>query len=329
MANIKEKAASFFMKAKLKAKEAAPTAMIFGGTGLLIGAGVWACVKTATRVEGVLDEHNQTMADLREIRQRIADGEEIKRPNGEPYTMDTYKKTVTARYIETGKQMFRIYIGPVSMAAAGAILIGVGTKTINNRRIASAVDAMATRQALKDYRQRVRDDVGEEHEKELFYNAAKQIVTEEVIDPETGEMVTKSETKPVTKGAKTDDVYCYIFDELNAPNTWNKHPGYNFMFLMQMQNTANEYLRTHGAITLYDVLKQLGMRDIPAETMTLGWLVDNPTGYGDGYVDFGICPLGDYDDVGCFKGGTPNYVLNFNCDGDIQVALKMKQEKGR
>ena len=297
MANIKEKAASFFMKAKLKAKEAAPTAMIFGGTGLLIGAGVWACVKTATRVEGVLDEHNQTMADLREIRQRIADGEEIKRP--------------------------------VSMAAAGAILIGVGTKTINNRRIASAVDAMATRQALKDYRQRVRDDVGEEHEKELFYNAAKQIVTEEVIDPETGEMVTKSETKPVTKGAKTDDVYCYIFDELNAPNTWNKHPGYNFMFLMQMQNTANEYLRTHGAITLYDVLKQLGMRDIPAETMTLGWLVDNPTGYGDGYVDFGICPLGDYDDVGCFKGGTPNYVLNFNCDGDIQVALKMKQEKGR
>lgn len=328
--DLKVKAATAFTKLKLGAKEKSPKLMIFGGAVALVGAGVWACKQTATKLEGVIDEHNENMEILRDMRKKLADGEEVTLPNGKIYTEEQYKKGVASQYIQTGGRILYTYRGPIILGAVGLGLVFGGAKILDTRYVKKATEAYVAREALKEYRQRVRDDVGEEHEKELFFNAAKQAVAEELIDPETGELVTKNETKLMARKPKDDsDIYTYIFDECNVPTTWSKHPGYNYSFLVQMQNTANDYLKTHGAITLYDVLKQLGFRDIPAETMTLGWMIDNPTGYGDGIVDFGICPVGDYDDIGFFKGGSPDYLLNFNCDGDIQAAMRVKQARDK
>ena len=324
---FKEKIAHGATKAKLGAKEAAPKLMIFGGVGLIVAAGVWACKKTRTELDGVLAQHKEQLEALHEVREDLKNGKEVKLPDGSLYTEDKLKKHIAYTYWQTFLRLCKVYGLPVAMAVCGITSIGFGTKIIDDRRIAAAAETYAVSEAYKEYRKRVRDELGEEAEEALFKNAKKEFVSEETTDPETGEVKTESKGELICKKIDGDlDIYTYIFDECNAPNSWSKNPGYNYQFLIGMQNNANEYLKRHGAITLYEVLKSLGMRDIPADTMTLGWMIDNPTGYGDGFVDFGITKLGVHDDVGFYLGGTPDYKLVFNCDGDIQAAMKIAQK---
>lgn len=323
---LKEKVAYGATKTKLRAQEAAPKLMIFGGVGLIIAAGVWACKKTRNELDEVLEQHREQLKELREVREDIKNGKEVKLVDGTVFTEDRLKKHVAYTYWQTFLRLCKVYGLPVAMAVCGITSVCFGAKIIDDRRIAAAAETYAVSEAYKQYRSRVKEEIGEEAEERLFKNARREIVSQETTDPETGEM--KTETKPelIASRDKTDlDVYTYIFDECNAPNSWSKHPGYNYQFLIGMQHNANEYLRSHGVITLYEVLKSLGMRDIPADAITLGWMIDNPTGYGDGFVDFGITKLDG--DVGFYRGGTPDYKLIFNCDGDVRAALKIAQAK--
>ena len=319
-------------KAKLKLKADSPKIMVIGGTISLFVAGVIACKKTAKELDAVLDQHNDIVSKLHDIKEAHNEGVEVTLPNGKDYTDDDYKQQLAFTYIRTGGRLIKVYALPLTLALLSVASILGGYKIIEGRHLAAVAEAYGLRETFKKYRERVADRFGKDVEQEIFVNGEKKLVTEEEIDPETGEVrqVTKDKVVAKRRNPEEIDVYTYIFDSANCPYSWDRHPGYNYQYLIQVQNQSNEYLQRHGCITLYEILKQLGFQDIPAETMSLGWMLDNPTGYGDGYVDFGICPIeNDYDDPGCFKGGLPDYLLNFNCDGDIQASLKLVQERKR
>lgn len=325
-----DKIAKGATKAGLKLKQASPKLMVIGGTITLIAAGVIACKKTATELDGVIDKHNETVKKLHEIRDAVRDGDEVTLPDGSEYTEETYKKHLAFTYIRTGGRIVKVYALPLTLALLSVCSILGGYKIIEGRHLAAVAEAYGIKETFKQYRGRVAERFGEEVEKEIFVNGEKKLVTEEEIDPETGEVKSVTKDTLVAKKPSHRDIYTYIFDECNCPHTWNRHPGYNYTYLMQIQNQANDYLQRHGSITLNEILKQLGFQDIPAEAMTLGWMLNNPTGYGDEIIDFGICPIeSDYNDVGCFKGGLPDYLLNFNCDGDIQASMLLVQEQKR
>lgn len=326
--NTGDKIVKASTKAGLKLKDASPKIMVIGGTIGLVAAGVIAVKKTINEYDAVIEQHNENLKKIKELRAAAQEGEEVLLPDGSEYTEDDYKKHLAFTYIRTGGKLIKVYAPALVLALLSVFSILKGYKIIEGRHLAAVAEAYGLRETFKKYRGRVAERFGEAVEQELFVDGEHQLITEEETDPETGE--TKNVTKDTLVAKRPPeecDVYSYIFDAANCPYTWNRHPGYNYQFLVQMQNQANDYLRRHGSITLNEVLKALGFQDIPAEAMTLGWMLDNPTGYGDNDVRFGICPLGDYDDVGCFKGGLPDYVLNFNCDGDIQASMKLVQEQ--
>lgn len=331
--SIKEKFLKKVTDVKLWGKANYPKLCVIGGVTILVGAGVYACVQTSKKMDAIKREHAENVQMVKDLKEKFDKGEEVVLENGEEYTKDTYQKQLFTAYATTAKAVIKTYAPPVALALLGTFLIFFGHNTTEKRYVKAAAESYMVHEAFRAYRDRVAERFGKQVEQEIFVNGEHKLVTEEETDPETGE--TKNVTKDTlvskkTKDSATQDIYCYIFDEANCPTTWERRPGWNYSFLIQMQHNANEYLRMHGAITLYEVLKQLGYTDIPADTMRLGWMIDNPTGYGDGFVDFGIANLsGTYDDVGCFSGGLPDYVLNFNCDGDIMSALKIKQERDK
>lgn len=326
---IKNFAAKTVTKTKLGLKANYPTIMVVGGTAMVIGAGVIGCVQTAKHMNDILDKHNERMEKCRELKEAIENGEDVELEEGKTATLDDIKKHKTAVVIGTVKEMTKTYAPAVALAILGVFLILAGNRANTKRYVAAAAEAYAATEAFHAYRDRVKDRFGKEVEEEIFTNGARHLMKEEEIDPETGEK--KETTKEVLYGGEcgsTKNLYQYIFDEANCPHTWSRHPGYNYNFLINTQNNANEYLKSHGSITLADVLKQLGYTDFEPECYKIGWMLNNPTGYGDNYVDFGICNTnGNYNDAGCFTGGLPDYMLNFNCDGDIVAAMMIAREQ--
>lgn len=325
--NTGDKIVKASTKAGLKLKDSSPKIMVIGGTVGLVVAGVIAVKKTIDEYDAVIEQHNENLKKIKDLRAAAQEGEEVLLPDGSEYTEDDYKKHLAFTYIRTGGRLIKVYAPALILALLSVFSILKGYKIIEGRHLAAVAEAYGLRETFKKYRGRVAERFGEAVEQELFVDGEHQLITEEETDPETGETKNVTKDKVVAKRPEECDVYTYIFDAANCPYSWNRNPGYNYQYLVSVQNQANDYLKRHGAITLYEILKQLGFQDIPAETMTIGWMLDNPTGYGDNYVDFGICPLGDYDDVGYFKGGLPDYLLNFNCDGDIQASMKLVQER--
>lgn len=325
--NTGDKIVKASTKAGLKLKDSSPKIMVIGGTVGLVVAGVIAVKKTIDEYDAVIEQHNENLKKIKDLRAAAQEGEEVLLPDGSEYTEDDYKKHLAFTYIRTGGRLIKVYAPALILALLSVFSILKGYKIIEGRHLAAVAEAYGLRETFKKYRGRVAERFGEAVEQELFVDGEHQLITEEETDPETGETKNVTKDKVVAKRPEECDVYTYIFDTANCPYSWNRNPGYNYQYLVSVQNQANDYLKRHGAITLYEILKQLGFQDIPAETMTIGWMLDNPTGYGDNYVDFGICPLGDYDDVGYFKGGLPDYLLNFNCDGDIQASMKLVQER--
>lgn len=98
--------------------------------------------------------------------------------------------------------------------------------------------------------------------------------------------------------------YCDVFDD-RCPE-WDRNPYYNVQYLCYMQMWCNETLRHDGFITLYEVLKRIGIpiRD-KAMAFKVGWIYDENNPIGDNYIDFGIKAKDDF------------VQLNFNVDGEI------------
>lgn len=319
--SIKEKFTKAIGKASLKLKAASPTILVVAGVAGLIGAGVVAC-KATLELEEIIDDHKEMTQKVKDAQDGLIDLKE-----GTEYTDEMAKKDIRTIYIQTGAKIIKVYGPSLILALLSVLSILGGHNILKKRHIAAVAEAYGVRQTLKEYRKRVANKLGDEAEKLLFVDGEKRLITEEFVDEETGEV--KSVTKDVIVGNKKtnyNDPYCFIFDECNAVHTWSRTPGYNYSFLINQQNWANDYLRTHGFITLNQVLVALGLEET-SEGMTIGWMIDNPNGYGDNYVDFGIVHGDNMDDPGCFSGGIPDYILNFNCDGDIQKPLAEKQAK--
>lgn len=333
--NIKQSLTRLGSNIKLSAKANYPKWMVIGGTLILVGASIGACIKTYKELPKVLDAHKEMLSKVKDLKKAHDEGAEIKLPDNEKYTKESYQRHVFCTYMSTGGKIVKIYALPFALALLGVVLIFKGHSTTQKRYLAAAAEGYAISEAFKNYRGRVVDRYGQAVEEELFMNGERKLVTTEETDPITGEkrQVTK-DTLCADRSTALDDPWCFIFDEANCPHSWSRHPGYNYRHLIDMQNAANDYLKAHGSITLAELMRQIGFKDddIPVDAMRYGWMIDNPlcTDPKKQVVDFGICAMnGVYEDVGCFLGGTPDYLLHFNVQGDIQAAMLIKRKRDK
>ena len=209
---------------------------------------------------------------------------------------------VVKAYLANTGDIVKLYGAPVSLALASiaSILAAHGIMRRRNAALVAAYGVLET--AFANYRERVREVVGEEREKELYYGVRE--VTE----------VSESGKKKITKNGAQGPLspYALLFDESNK--YWEPEAGTNKTFLLIKEKHFNDMLFMRGHLFLNDVHRALGFPETKAG-QAVGWVYDSER--GDGFVDLGIyVPESDVK-RDFINGWEPNIWLNPNVDGVI------------
>lgn len=305
--------------AGFKLKCHSPAILVGVGIVGMVGAAVLACKATPKAIKA----KERCAEELNGVKQAL--NGEIPMEDGKEYTVADGKKDTRTIYIQTAGRFIKAYGPAVILGTLSILSILSGFRVLHGRYIATASTLAAVENRFAEYRSDVRKVVGEEKEDLIFKRATKEIVDTPVIDKETGEVKMEPREQYVSNGdIDLDDPYLFLFDIANAPHTWNVSPGYNLLFLTKAEQECNDQLRVKGYITLNQVLEFLGMQPVDYG-LCAGWLASD---IGSS-VQFNIVGRGavNQEDLGCYGGGSPDYLLRFNCRGNIQVDMPKKGER--
>jgi Family of unknown function (DUF6353) len=269
-------------------KKQSPHILFVAGIGGIITSTVLACRSTL--------KLNQTLDD---IQVDINNVKELKHSADESgnYPIDEWRRDTVYIY---GKGLFKLvqlYGVPVLI---GVISIGALTKshtTLARRNTALMAAYAAVQQAYDSYRSRVREEIGEEREQEL-YHAVTRLHQKDNEEKGYLQVADPNKWSP----------YARFFDETSRE--WRKEPETNRLFVQCQQNYLNSLLQARGHVFLNEAYDAL---DIPRSKagQVVGWVIGEN---GDNYIDFGIFEAFNANFV---NGWERSILLDFNVDGVI------------
>ncbi len=218
---------------------------------------------------------------------------------GREYTERDYIHDMTFVYGQSFKRLVKLY-GPsviLGVASTGALTGSHIQLTRRNSELTVTVAALS--KAYNDFRERVREQVGEEEELKLH-----RAIVDQKVDVDG-----KKETVPVVVDGLTLSPYARVFDS-TSPN-WQKDAELNRVFLMHHQEWANHRLNARGHVFLNEVYDDLGLERTPAGAVT-GWILNGET--SDNHISFGLHEAWN----GKFMAGMERSAfLDFNVDGVV------------
>lgn len=268
----------------LQAKKNSPTIFFVGGVIGTVGATVLAC-RATLKLHDTLDEIKEEVADV------TIDGEEA--------TRDQYLDVLYV-YGKSALKIGKLY-GPSIVLGSVSIMALTGSHvTLVRRNAALSATLAAVSKAYDDYRTRVREEIGEERELDLYHDLENKVVKQD------------DGSKKVVKVANSAGFspYAVVFDESNI--NWEKNSEYNKLFLTCQAQYLNYKFHARGHMFLNEVYEALGFEHTQAGSV-VGWVLEED---GDNYIDIGL-----------FNGNSKNneFVnnmersiwLDFNVDGVI------------
>lgn len=278
----------------LVTKKNSPTILFVSGVTGVVATTVLAC-RATLKLEDTLSE----IEDKRTLAKITLD-----KPTND-YDEKAYKHDMTVLYVQSVVKVTKLYAPALIV---GALSIGALTGAHNtlNRRNASLTAAYAALdKGVREYRKRVRDEYGEDKERELWHGSVERQIVEE-----TGKGQKITTVKSFDPNTRSP--YAKLFNESNL--NWNVTPELNALFLRGQEVYANQQLQAKGYLLLNDVYDSLGFERTSAGCV-VGWVKGN----GDGYVDFGCFDRGNEMRLHEFMlGGRDNgLLLDFNVDGNI------------
>ena len=278
-------------KTMLFLKSHGPTIMTYLGIGGTVTAGVLAC-KATLKVEPVIDEAKEEITLVKER---------------EPE--ETKSKALTKTYISTAGKLAKLYWLP---AGVGAVSIGliVGGHTIMCRRYTALTAAyMGLSEAFNKYRDRVKNDQGEDKDIEYYYGKKAREV--EFVD-ESGNVTKEKIYEKVDDGVTP---YFAVFAK-DTTALWSRDRTQCLKEIKAAEVFANQKLMfgDEGFVTLQSVMHALGFYDYPLEAFSIGWIRGLTN-----HIDFGI----DYEALLRMNPDDPEYTnefrLEFNIDGPMGI----------
>lgn len=288
---IKELVQSGLGKAVLSSKRFAPEILTVTGIVGVVAAGVLAA-RSTLKVESVIEGHKRRVEVVKELSE--AEGVD---PGRE----------LTKVYVRTGGQFIKLYGPSISLGAASIAAILGGHNILRKRNAALVVAYKGLESAFNRYRNTIRDEFGEERERELYYRGSRQEIE---ITHEDGTIEKQTVVNP--SGISP---YAKVYDEVTSTE-WEREASYNIAKLRAEQNYLNERLLAKGHVFLNEVYDRLGL-ERTAMGQIVGWTRD---GNGDGYIDFGLFKGTDVDElyeVVDLSLSANGYLLDFNVDGPI------------
>jgi hypothetical protein len=206
------------------------------------------------------------------------------------------KKDAVYVYAKGGLQIAKLY-APAVIVGAASITMLTGSHIQMSRRNASLMAAYAVLQkAYDEYRDRVRESLGEERELDLYRG-----IRTEIDDNGVKSLVQLKDPSKLSP-------YSKIFDEYSRH--WEKDPELNRLFVTCQQNYLNHLLQARGHVFLNEVYDALGIDRTKAGAV-VGWVMGQD---GDNFIDFGLY---DAENSRFINGWERSIVLDFNVDGVI------------
>lgn len=304
-------------KVGLKIKKYSPQILTVCGVAGVVGTVAFAS-HAGIRVH---DEIMPIMhSQLNEVKQGLAFSEEEMEAHGltkSDYTEQDARKDTFIIYAQAGLRILDIYL-PTIICAGSTIACFLGAEKILNDRYAGALAlAEATTAAYAGYRDRVKEQFGEDVENNIFNN--RTVEKKKVkVESEDGKTHTETEEEVTIRGEQFSP-YARIFDETN-PN-WSFDSSQNKMFLECVEKVMNDRLVSRGYLFLNEVYDALGFTETSYGQL-VGWLY----GYGgrDQKVDFQIWNMNvgnPEQKIRFINGDESSVVLDFNVDGVIYDCL--------
>lgn len=297
------KASQILVKTKLGIKKHSPEILVVTGIGTGIIAAIIACKQTI--------KANNIIAEARKNLQNIEDVKELAANNKVEYTEENEQadREIIGKQVTVG--MVKTYALPVGLGILSVTCILAGHHILKKRNVALAAAYSALSTDFMNYRKRVVDKYGKDVDFMLKNGLEKQIVANQVIDPETGEVKETKEEVLTYEGDKLSQ-YARVFDEVGSTQ-WTPSADHNRAFLLMEQNYFNERIRTRGYIFLNEVYERLGFRPTKAGSV-VGWVYQNADYEG---IDFGIFTAHTQKAAEFLEGTEPSIILDFNVQGDI------------
>lgn len=272
-------------------KKHSPVIMFGLGVAGMVGTTVLAC-RATLRVDEILQEAESKRTLIDQLAK-----------DDDRYSEKDRNRDLGLVKITTVRRITQLYLPAAALGIVSCASL-TGSHVVLSRRNTAVMAAYAALdKGFKEYRERVREELGEENELAIRNNVTTQIV--EVVDNEGKK---KKEAGPV---AGMPSIYARFFDEYST--SWQPQPEYNLAFLTSQQRYANDRLLARGHIFLNEIYDSLGIPRTKAGAV-VGWIVSED---GDNFVDFGI-----YDKRGNYRGDFVNgrdasVLLDFNVDGVI------------
>lgn len=297
------KASQILVKTKLGIKKYSPEILVVTGIGTGIVAAIIACKQTI--------KANDIVAEARKSLQNIEDVKELAANNEVEYTEENEHEDRKTIGMQVAVGMVKTYALPVGLGVLSITCILAGHHILKKRNVALAAAYSALSTDFMNYRKRVVNKYGKDVDFMLKNGLEKQIIANQVIDPETGEVKETKEEVLTYEGDKLSQ-YARVFDEVGSTQ-WTPSADHNRAFLLMEQNYFNERIRTRGYIFLNEVYERLGFRPTKAGSV-VGWVYQNADYEG---IDFGIFTAHTQKAAEFLEGTEPSIILDFNVQGDI------------
>lgn len=268
---------------------------------LMFGAGVVGVVGTVVLASRATLQVEEVLADTQDL---VAKVNMVAADHPDKYTSNNRTRDLTIIYSRSAGKLVKLY-GPAIVLGVASIGLLTGAHVTLTKRNTAVMAAYATvDKAFKEYRQRVRDEYGDDKDRELFHGVVeREVYTER----ENGEPVIEKKRSPAGHSQ-----YARFFDA-NTNKNAHHHPEYNTLFLQSQQNYFNNILETRGHVFLNEVYAALGLEHTKAGAV-VGWI----KGEGDGAIDFGIWSDDRMVQMHDFLTGHESAILlDFNVDGVI------------
>ena len=288
-------------------KKYSPEILTAAGVIGTVGSTVLAC-KATLKVEDILDEAKKKS----NLINAVHDGEiEV----DAEYTDKDYSKDLLVNRTQTAVKLIKLYGPAFSLGALSITAILGGQHILRKRNVAVMAAYKLCEESFNNYRSRVKDELGEEKDRQFYYGMTEETVKDKV---KSKDGKTKTVTKKVEKAPDhLYSQYARFFDEANI--NWDKSPEQNMYFLKMVQNQMNDKLKARGHVFLNEVYDALGF-DRSEAGQLVGWVWNNDNTAmeaGDGYIDFGIFDGNDCAKRAFVNGDERSILLDFNIDGMI------------
>lgn len=274
---------------KLKANS--PHLMFGVGVVAVVGGAVLAS-RATLRIDKRLEETQHQLDDINAI-------EHV------DYTETMRTKDRIVVYTELVVDLTKLYAPAIIVGGIGIASL-TGSHVVLTRRNAALTAAYAAiERSYTLYRKAIREEFGEEREREFHRRVEARSINEKRAELEKKGLTPEQ----VKRGIETSQ-YARFFDESNR--NWKSVPSHNRIFLEAQQEYLNQMLIARGHVLLNDVYEALGFERTSAGAI-VGWVYGN----GDNFIDFGLYDTGRKGARVFMNGDDPTVLLDFNVDGVV------------